>query len=320
MLFCAAFQSSCGIRDAPSCARYPANASGKLAVAGKMSMRSNYLDLIDSFGRLQSSQSNELRRRLGTDMSGDRLATYLIRNLGYIQVRWQGPRLSILLRSKSVSNPALIALVALVNSRSDCIPTLKEYGSDLAGRLFRDVSEFCAHVEALRCDRQQVPALRLERFVCRPIKSGSSPFARSIGPCSWALEEIDDIDTLESYVRFLVGDRYTILVGTTLDDLRIQRIGNGVARSNRRWAQTAVNSRFSQHPDQTFGHWVEQGLQETIKSGAPRLEAVEASIHRVSLGVERMTYDRMMIPARQSRSKLLVALNATIVRSSAALR
>jgi transcriptional regulator with XRE-family HTH domain len=88
--------------------------------------------------------------------------------------------------------------------------------------------------------------------------------------------------------------------------LVIEYVGTGIALFRPCENLLVIGREFGDAPDRNYGAWLEQAYDETLWSGALRVESVRASVRTSATTTLRTRYDRVLMPWRGKGDEMYV--------------
>lgn len=277
--------------------------------------------LIDQAGQVWLNGSTALRHRLGTPSPDVDLAGFVVRNMGFVRVRYREGTVRLTLRAGYIEYPTLEGVVRLVLGESwqrlviehaDRMPSFEIYGQveEAVARL-KDLSAPSAALtprdnffnQELSLDRLNEGGQESLRALLRLWRGKRGELAP---------EKILNLmpDSLKPRVTLT---RMTA-AGLPRNRALVEHIGAGFRVFDACWALNAVGRDLEEQPDPAYGARSARAYHEVADLGQPRLELVDAVIDVPGRSVRRSRYDRLMLPFR-SRGELFVC-GASVLRSS----
>lgn len=266
--------------------------------------------LIDSQGRVWDPFDDHLLVTLGDPDPDYDLVSYAVRNLGFVDVLVgdEVAGTTIRVRELAVTAPALFAASALV-ARVSVGPVTIISGTDSwSERHFEAADDAVAWLQ----ERTNADVLSTG---FSDIAVVSQDIARLSNRRLNALEQNDDrlallfkkwrissgrfsYDTTQFMVNFGLLDRTALARPTDGGALVWHHLGsrlNVYERDDKVWHLTFVGRPVDQQNDPNYGAFIQKAFQQTIASGEPRLDHIDAVV-RNRHGAHRTRYDRLILP------------------------
>lgn len=267
-------------------------------------------------GRGQS----ELRHHLGFHGAAD-LADYALRNLGFVGLRADGPRVTITLRPDAFTHASLRRLIELLvgGEAQQIILRLVRNGPGAPVEVYHDVEELAARLAVLR-------DIGPDAKIARPLLT---MVPLSLG----RLAGTDRPDQSKLYAAW--RRRRGVLSRKTISALTADQRGDGglwvrVTDDDRAivetwpkyitlYAQEAVERLIGRdladQPDPYYGAGTGDGFRHVAHCGEPQLELIDAIITPSPNGVSRWSrYDRLLLPWRSESGERWVSCLSTVRR------
>ena len=278
--------------------------------------------LIDQTGQGWLNGSPTLRQRLGQPSPDVDIASFVVRNMGYVRARQREGTVRLTLRAGHIQFPTLEAVVRLLLGEADCqrlviehadrVPSLEIYGQveEAVARL-KDLSAPSAALaqrdsffnQELSLDRLGEPGQDSLRALMRLWRNRRGQMAP---------EKI--LTLMPSALKPRVTLTRMTAAGLPRNRALVEHIGAGFRVFDACWALGAVGRDLEDQPDPAYGARSARAYHEVADLGQPRLERVDAVIDVPGRSVRRSRYDRLMLPFR-SRGEIFVC-GASVLRSS----
>jgi hypothetical protein len=271
--------------------------------------------LIDDRGNVWT-RLDRLREALGTGLGPTELTKYAIENLGYVVIEDRNGATSLRLRPRAVSQTTLAAVLywlvecpalryVISHLESDWQHEILNR-ADAIGRLGELVVDplEVRQGDFRRQAREGAIALPIRQLLGRWQADASAPFSTQ---CAELLHKA-------------FGGRYMLIKRSCGSRrLEIRAVGHGFIVYDKDWLSQAVGQRLEDQPDHFYARWAAEAYHDAASTEQPSVDAVDALIERPLRGKERLQYQRLILPYRQSDGDHLL-LCASLLDSSIDLR
>lgn len=276
--------------------------------------------LIDDKGRIWADNSWDLARRIGFAGPPSDIATYGLREHGFIHIRPgnHAGAVHVALREHGFNLIAFTAAMLELGRIGPARILLSVATRDAPTfRLFVDLHDFCREVEPLArgkalevriprlAERRSLRVLNLPEF--QAVRTVVELWKKTHG-------ELTEEVRRATFVSGLI-QRTILLRQTSSSRLITEHLGAGIMVLSPCEALTMVGQEFGVHPDADYGAWVGDAYAEIGGSGRLRVDSVRA-IYNTSAGTKlRTRYDRVLMPWR-SRGGETYVMGVSIRRES----
>jgi hypothetical protein len=254
--------------------------------------------LVDRRGRVWSAPvlARHYRYRYPVDLS---LASFAVRERGFIHVRRRPAGVEITLRAGKFTQRGLLAAILALEQMPARILLSVFDGARWSHELFASMVSFTRLAEALAADQPLGPpepwiATRLDlKAAGRAHLASLQPLLRLWEACRGRLP--DDFD------RHIVAAGHatrTILLRQAPDSKRFifERVPIGTRLMKPEEWREFLGRDLEELPDAKYAAWAQRDYCAVAASGRPRLEAVRAVTHSRDGSNLSVRYDRLMIP------------------------
>jgi hypothetical protein len=223
-----------------------------------------------------------------------------VRRCGYVQLTPNRAGLIVKFDPATVSNLAAVSAFYAIADRAPSRIALHAVGEpdrlevfhDLAGALERMEAVFTARSESAR------PLLRSRRLRLDRL------FSFADGRLMPVFETWQNNGGRWCPEVKLLLRRHGLLQWTAMskspsnsDRLLKEYRGAGLGQDGRRWSSAAKGRDVENQPDPRYGAWVAMAHRETLSSGEPRFEALDAGIDSFRRReIFRVRFDRLLLP------------------------
>jgi hypothetical protein len=259
--------------------------------------------LIDDKGRTWADNSWDLARRIGYADSLSGIASYAVRERGFIHIRPgnHARALHVALRERCFN---LIAFTAAMLELGRASPAriMLSLATDNAPtfRLFMDLHDFCREVEPLARGRAleiRIPRLA-ERRSLRVLNLAEFQPVRGIVDLWNATRGELTAEVRRAAVASGLFQRTILLRQMSSSRLITEHLGAGITVLAPCEALTMVGQEFGVRADADYGAWVADAYAESAWSRRLRVDSVRAVVHTSAGATIRGRYDRVIMPWR----------------------
>lgn len=253
--------------------------------------------LIDTDGRLWSTGSMELRRRLWSRQPADELARYVVTNMGYAQLTAVQRSLCVRWRPTSLNNSTVVELVRLLLEQPEqrvVVSTLRERWSDaIHGTLADARNAILDEFDTAQCETGGYFEAEQRRPETLSERSALARVFRSVHDAQVRFDPISLWQMLErnSKGRFILtesqGER---------GPLRVVAWGRGYDSMPHNWITNAPGRDFEDQPDVNYARKGSRAYRMVAATGVPVVEDIDASAWWPGRGRMRLCYTRLLLP------------------------
>jgi hypothetical protein len=256
--------------------------------------------LIDEAGETWPANSAALARRLGHSDARLDLASFAVRERGFIHIRRFEDGARVALRPGAFSRVALAGALQFLNDmapRRILMLLTSPEGSDI--ELFASVFAFVERAEYLTADPPieiKVPRLCIERSL-RNLTTGAFASVRPIIDF-WTEQRGYLGRGYQNLTIAYPAFRRTVLVRKAGSRLVTEYIGSGFGHLKAAEVTHRIGRDFTEMPDRDYGSWVAEAYLEASEGNRLRVESVRAQVRTSSAATLQARYDRILIPWR----------------------
>lgn len=276
--------------------------------------------LFDDQGQIWDGASVILRRGFDTPFSGGEFTAYAVRNLGFIAVDLFGRSCQIRLRPVRVSQKALVSLVEWIAKRPFERMSAAWFDSEWRYEIFPTLRQGLDRLTAL-IRKAHMP--KEKDFIAKPLTRHDSNRSLALVELMGRWQELSGPDRcreLEGLIRRALGDRYVFVQkDTSSSRLVFREFGDGLFDHIKPWRVGAVGQPIDEMPDRHYGRWVADSYLETLFSGQPHVDNVDAIVNWPHRGRSRLRYKRLIVPLALSSAQPLL-LGGSIMDDTVDLR
>jgi hypothetical protein len=269
--------------------------------------------LIDPRGRVWPDDSWDIARRVGYNDVRDDIATFAVRERGFVHLRPRTDGMHVALREGRFNLTAFAALMLELGRTRPPRVLLRVLADDGPRfQLFTELHDLCAHLEALSRDKPvqtRIPRLA-ERRNLRVLTLPTFAPARPIVDL-W--ERTRGELTEEVHGALQSGDLLprTILVRQRAEGSRlvIQHFGTGIMIMQPDEALLAVGRDLEDQPDREYGEWMAKAYADTLLRRCVRVDSCRALVRTSAATTLRTRYDRVLMPWRSGNDLFVMCLS-----------
>lgn len=280
--------------------------------------------LIDDQGNCWPSGSRELFSRLGNADPDFDMASYAVRNLGFIEVEGTPDSMQLRLRPGAVDPKALAALFYLLSDATPRRLVLGYFIDDWGYEICPGSEKMFARIEELvreAANRRPNTAYLSQRkdpagLVDSQDTHLSFLFAKWRATFGTFHDgTMEDLATLGLLDRTLILDYY----GGS-DILIIQNWGKGLRFFGSDWTTKAPGHSMENQPDRDYAAWVARGYRESVRTHGPVFEQVDAVIRGKDKDPLRREYERLILPWRTPQGDTIITGCSALTRKDGSTR
>lgn len=244
---------------------------------------------------------------------------YLASNVGLIVIEPHHSHMTIYLRAKQVSGPALAALYRCLAERSPERVDLRCFkdGGWSAHVFGMAVVEF--HLEQLLADSDGGLADRIRR---RPIAVAALERSHPFLPLLELWQEGGKAADIEFWRPILAREGLNSFQWTRPDpqthQLKIVEYGAGMPACAQRWLAHASRLSLDDHPDRHYAAYCRDTYWRAAMEGTPRIETLDLFVEWPTFGLVRRTFHRALLRVEAPEGDVL--LGATLFDPAINLR
>jgi hypothetical protein len=271
--------------------------------------------LIDDRGLCWDNDSPEFARRLMSSLTGERLATYAVNNLGFIAIREVGGSTHIQVRPAVVKPVALAACLYWIGDRQKRLGRIAisfhehQWRHCIYGSFHSAVRALAHCVKTGQEDRSRLNSRRSLRPGAEPLPGPIDALLRYWSQAGgW-----HEAEQFENLLHSVLQDRYFLLAASGDEQqLYIEKIGSNYRMFDEGWRARAQGSRFEDMPDFSYGTWVAEAYRQALMTGEPQLDRIDAILDVVGAGLSRVHYTRIIVPFRTHDNRRLVLSTSAV--------
>jgi hypothetical protein len=268
--------------------------------------------LIDPRGRVWPDDSWDVARRIGYKDARDDVATFAVRERGFVHLRPRTDGMHVALREGRFNLTAFAGLMLELGRTRPPRIMLRVLADDGPKfQLFTDLHDLCAHLEALSQDRPlpiRIPRLSEQRNV-RVLSLPTFALARPIID----LWERTRGELTEDVRRLMAADalycRTVVVRRISPHRLITEHFGTGIQILRPCEALLKIGQDFHEMPDRAYGAWVAEAYDQTMWSRRVRVESLRAIVRTAAGGRLRTRYDRVLVPWRWRGDSFAMAVS-----------
>ncbi len=274
--------------------------------------------LIDDQGNCWPSGSRELFSQLGNADPDFDMASYAVRNLGFIEVEGTPDSIHLRLRPGAVDPKALAALFYLL---SDTTPRrlvlgyfIDEWGYEIcpgSEKMFARIEELVREAANRRPNNAYL-SLRKDPAALVESRDTHLSFLFAKWRATFGTFHdgtMEDLATLGLLDRTIILDHY----GAS-DILIIKNWGKGLRFFGSDWTTKAPGHSMENQPDRDYATWVARGYREAARVRGPVFEQIDAVIRSKDSDPSRREYERLILPWRTPRGDTIITGCSALIR------
>ena len=269
--------------------------------------------LIDPRGRVWPDDSWDLARRIGYKDVRDEVATFAVRERGFVHLRPRTDGMHVALREGRFNLTAFAGLMLELGRTKPpriLLRVLAEDGPNF--QLFTDLHDLSTHLEALSQDKPvqaRIPRLS-ERRNPRVLTMPTFAPARLIVEL-WERTRGELTDEVHGALRTRGLLPRTILVRQVAETSRLvtEHFGTGIMIMEPEEARLAVGRDLQDQPDRAYGEWMAEAYAETLWHCRLRVDSCRALVRTSAATTLRTRYDRVLMPWHSGSDLFLMCLS-----------
>ena len=251
-----------------------------------------------------------------SSLTGDRLATYAVNNLGFIAIREVGGSTHIQVRPAVVKPVALAACLYWIGDRQKRLGRIAisfhehQWRHCIYGSFHSAVRALAQCVKTGQEDRSRLNSRRS----LRPDDGTSTRSSRRLAAvlvASWRLARGGTVRKPAALACSRIATSCWRLSGDE-QQLYIEKIGSNYRMFDEGWRARAQGSRFEDMPDFSYGTWVADAYRQALITGEPQLDRIDAILDVVGAGLSRVHYTRIIVPFRTHDNRRLVLSTSAV--------
>lgn len=244
---------------------------------------------------------HDLAASTGTPLRGPELETFLLEECGFVRVAIIGRRhASIRLDSRRAHHVAVTAALMFVCEQGAKGGSLIDRAAPSRPVLLPTHAALTEYLNGLVIARASTT-----RYLRRTIDKATSVFSGRLSAVHrLLLDNETQLSVKLGVMERVFNGRFTLNErdGET-GELRILASGQALQKIDDFFDNAAEGATYYEMTDRRYGSWVASSLKATSES-EPQTEAVDAMLTTLA-GVQRMTYERLLLPARCGDERLL---------------
>jgi hypothetical protein len=268
--------------------------------------------LIDPRGRVWPDDSWDIARRVGYNDVRDDIATFAVRERGFVHLRPRTDGMHVALREGRFNLTAFAGLMLELGRTRPPRILLRVLADDGPRfQLFTELHDLCAHLEALSKDKAVQTRIRrlAERRNLRVLTLPTFALARPI----IELWERTRGELTEEVRRMMSADglhgRTVLVRRASPHRLITEHFGTGIQILRPCEALLKIGHDLHDMPDHDYGAWVAEAYDQTLWSSRLRVESLRAIVGTATGGKLRTRYDRVLIPWRWRGDSFAMAVS-----------
>jgi hypothetical protein len=241
-----------------------------------------------------------LRAALETRLSGQELAEFCVKNLGFVAAKQGISGDQIWLRPSHAAPAALAALLYWLADEKSARISVACFGDNrwdhaIHASKDRAIQAIVGVVNSVQAMRQDAVRIRGQEPESLHAASPLRPLLeRWLASCGRL-----DREGLETVTRHAVGSRYILLHAPHLSPrIIIKEVGQGMPAGAKHWLLRAVGMRFEDQPDTAYGRRCAEAYRRARDRDQPILDDIDAFVEWPGFGRQRRRYHRLILPFR----------------------
>lgn len=277
--------------------------------------------LFDDGGEMWDAKSPGLAEALQASLSGDELAKYVVRNLGFVSATESAGSVRLRLRPAVVSPTALSALLYWLHDRTIERVLISFLDAEWTHELVRSCDEAVRAVLArVKFDATD----RAGDFLSKPraleTLSPAGPLRALLDAWAGCAGKYDR-ERLHRLLEKALNGRYLLVEApANSPSMLVKEIGTGFDNHAVQWLSRIRGLRVEDQPDYAYGQWIASMYREASAKTTPTLEDVDAVIRWPHQPRVSYRYQRLMVPFDAGGSDSTLVLGATVLETAIDLR
>jgi hypothetical protein len=276
--------------------------------------------LFDDSGEIWDAKSPSLAEALQASLSGDELAKYVVRNLGFVSATESAGSVRLRLRPAVVSPTALSALFYWLHDQT----IERVLISFLDGEWTHELVRSCE--EAMRALLARVKFSAPDRegdFLNQPKPLRDLPDTSPLRALLGAWKEFGgkfDRERLLPVLQKAVNGRFLMVEAEpSSPSLLVREVGTGFGGDAKYWLSRTKGMRVEDQPDYAYGKWVTDLYRQVVDTREPSLQDIDAVITWPQQPRISYRYRRLVVPFANGPDST-VLLSATVMDPAIDLR
>jgi len=252
--------------------------------------------LLDDKGESWPIHGHGLRIALGSDRSGDALADFVVRNMGFIRITPSKQSTWLDLNPDAVAPEALTGLLFWVHDNPEHRLVLRTVGSG-PPMVVRRREEIHAVIGDLMCRRLGTKTVSASRFLRTRVPHDRSAFGKRLGNARTILASSDrPYRQLKQLENLFDGFITMSVFDADTGGYRINYMGERYGMFDASFCSQAEGKTFEATHDQAYGQWVAQAHDELREKTEPVTEVIHAKIEWPRRPIREFNYSRLLLP------------------------
>jgi hypothetical protein len=263
--------------------------------------------LIDDSGQCWPEVHPGLSRALKTERTGEALAKFAVRNLGFVRLVPRASAVVIQLNPRTVAAEAVTgAYYWFAEARLERA-ILEPVASQEPTQILTSRTDVVGYLGALMDARTRRPD-----FIAVRLSTANSQLGSRLNIARDILHAQLPVALKADLLARMFDERITLSeFDTGAEAFRVVAVGRGIGRLMPDAQARLVGQSFGQALGGAYGAWVSEVVNAAGRNGEPVNEAVEAVVQLGAQRPRRIFYERLLIPSAKTTSGLCQLLTAT---------
>lgn len=263
--------------------------------------------LIDDTGKCWPEIHPGLSRALKTDRTGAALASFAVRNLGFVRLQPRSGSVSIQLNPQNVAAEAVTGAYYWFAESGLERAVVEHVGSSEPVQMLTSRNDVVGFLGALMDARTRRP-----EFIAVRLSTAHSELGSRLHIAKDIMHAELPVALKADLLARLFDERITLSeFDMAADTFKIIEVGNGIARVLPDAKSRLVGRTFGTALGGNYGAWVSEVVNAAGRQGEPVNEAVEAVVQFGNQRPRRIFYERLLVPNGRSTSGLCQLLTVT---------
>ena len=264
-------------------------------------MRTNDL-ILDDEHHLWHWPFFSLAESLRSVQAGERLARYVVVNLGFVHFQFHPSGLIINLRPELVLARTIASAICFLSDLPSRRTVLACLETNWEHRVCRGRAEAVAMLNGVlqRCEAKTRTPSFLSRAIDTERMSGQNPFAQIVR--FWSNHQTSlDQERIDKVLRGPLQGRYLVVApAPERATLIMQHWGDRLGSYDPTWARRARGIPLHEQPDYRYGSAAATAYKAALHSRRPVCEQVDAIVSKTRGANLRLRYMRLILPFEES--------------------
>lgn len=278
--------------------------------------------LIDPSGDVWPGVTPQLAKKLQSSLSGQQLADYLVRNLGWAHVRSGTNVFVVRCRPTLMTEAALVTLLFQIHdAASETVYAIEIVSKGGASQLLRDRDQVTNILASLTAPLSAHRFWRGQRFILSELPAAASPFGKVHHQIQSLIAQSDDLERIASVISELLGTRWSISeFDHTTADWKELFNGGGFTPFNPSYSSRRRGAWLSDYTDDgEYVRWVTDNRRRVSERQTAEFADIDAIVTFERVGEARLRYKRLSLPVVRRTGECAI-LTAAVTDNSIDLR